>query len=207
MAENNMFDMSEVTVEKLPDRFSETLSVSENENTDKNIRCFDVSENGMVIICLKDNSVNVYDNTLEFDYSFTFDINGSVKAFWYDGYPAVYLDKCDMIALISPDGEIIHAFLVEQSAENSELYREITQKNEIKQGNYLYKLEHSSWFTRLFCTNYNKIVQTDLTSGTDKTVYKNNDADFSLGISLIAIITFFICVIKFGIINSVLLIE
>lgn len=203
MSSSNTFDMTEVSKEELPEGFIDSFSFSDNEKTGKNICCFDVSENSDIIVSFTDNSVNVYNQTLEFEYGFTFRINGTARAFWHNGYPAVYLDKSDMLAVVEPKGEIIQAYSVENSVENSKNYREIIQKSEFQNGNYFYCLEFSSIFTKLFSPNYTCLVRKELNTDIEKTVYENHNVDLSLGISMTVIIAFIACVVKFGFINGI----
>ena len=71
------FDVDNIDIKAVDETFVNTLTVSMKEMKDQNIMNFDVDKNGNIIICLNNNSVNVYNNALEFLYNIDFDVTGN----------------------------------------------------------------------------------------------------------------------------------
>lgn len=64
----------------------------EEETKDAFIENFDVSEDGKALICLENDTVNVYDVDGGYEFTLKYDANGSSSmAFWYKDNIVIYI--------------------------------------------------------------------------------------------------------------------
>lgn len=185
---NYNFEMDEINVNEIPESFRNSLNISDTEVTNQNIRNFDVDANGNIIICLCNSSVNVYNDSLEFLYSISYNVNGTAIAFWYNRNVAVYLSKSDILITLDING-ISEAYKVKNTAENSKIYREIRNKRVYDSNVYSYKSAYSSSFQKIMFINPTKMIRTN--NSTEQIIYENEKATSDIIIKLLSIIVFF----------------
>lgn len=186
LADDNInFDMNEISTSELSDNLINSLYLSEKETTGKNVRNFDISLDGNILLSMSDNSINVYDNSLNFMYSLKFNTNGSSIAFWYNNMVAIYLDKSDTIICLNKNGDIINAYHVENTIENSKMYRNL-EKSTIETGRHTYKLSFSSSFQRICSPDYTMLIRINKENNTKEVVYENDSASYNIIVVIVA---------------------
>ena len=77
------------------------LTVLNEENINSPIRCFDVSDNGMIALGLEDDSINVYDKNGKYLYGFSFDVYGTYYIRWNGENLIIYLARENLAVEIS----------------------------------------------------------------------------------------------------------
>lgn len=187
------FDMSEISVNDLSKSFIESIETSNKEIIGKNLRNFDISSEGNVIICLKNKGINIYDSNLIFKYSISYNVDGSSIAFWINEKPAIYLDRGDLIVVFSNEGEILKVYNAANTVENGKLYRQITDTNKEDEV-FTYSMTFSSKAQKIYCSNYTKLIRKEKSTGTTEIIYENTDANSEallMGIVLMLVIAFF----------------
>lgn len=188
------FDVDNIDIKAVDETFVNTLTVSMKEMKDQNIMNFDVDKNGNIIICLNNNSVNVYNNALEFLYNIDFDVNGTSIAFWYNEIPAIYLSKTDEIIQVDKNG-IISAYKVKNTLENSKTYRQIRGNRTIVNENCSYKLCYSSSLQKAMMIDPTKMVRVNKEK--QEIVYENRKATTNALIKLSMFILFVLFIWRF----------
>lgn len=191
------FEINNIEISNINESFNRSLSISEIEIKNQNIRNFDVDKKGNIIICLNNNSINIYNNSLEFLYSINFDVNGTSIAFWYNEIPAIYLSKTDEIIQVDKNG-IISAYKVKNTIENSNIYRQIRGNRTIINENYSYKLCYSSFLQKAMMINPTKLIREN--ESNEVVIYENCNATSNLLIKLLLIALFafiFILIFKY----------
>ena len=128
----------------VPEKFSETLTFSETEIKGQNIRNFDVSPSGMILLCLNNCYVNIYNSNGSFLYAIKYNLEGTANAFWRGDYIAIYLNRSNIIVVLDDTG-IKEAYKADlQSMENNRLYNKLRTNDTIILGDTTYRLSCSS---------------------------------------------------------------
>lgn len=182
------FKVDNISIDDINESFINTLTISANEMRNQNIRNFDVDKEGNIIICLSNNSINVYNNSLEFLYNIDFDVNGSSIAFWYNNTVAVYLDKDSMFICVDKNGNIINACQVKNTVENSRLYRQISGNKKLVDNNYSYELCYSSFLQKILIFNPTKMIRVNKEN--QEIIYENHKATSDALVKFIMIVLF-----------------
>jgi len=190
----NDFELDDILIEDIDKSFRNSLTISEIETTNHNIMNFDVDATGNIIICLTNNSVNIYNNSLEFLYNVDYDVNGTSIAFWYNELASIYLSKTDVIIQVDKNGAI-NAYKVKNSIDNSNLYNKIRGNKTIVTDNFSYELCYSSSFQKSMMVNPTKLVRVN--GEIEEVVFENNNATSNILITLSLIIAFFVTIFLF----------
>ena len=196
--ETSEFEINNIEITNINESFKNSLSISNIEINNQNIRDFDVDKKGNIIICLNNNSVNVYNSSLEFLYSINFDVNGTSIAFWYNEIPAIYISKTDEIIQVDKSG-IISAYKVKNTIENSIIYNQIRGNRTIINEDYSYKLCYSSFLQKVMMINPTQLIREN--EGNEVVIYENCKATSNALIRLLLIALFgfvFILIFKYA---------
>ena len=136
-------------------------------NTSASVACISISSLGNVAIGFKDKHINVYDNTGNYLYGFSFDFNGSyVFEFDQDDNIVIYPARGEERYYYSSDGELKQVTKFHSTLESDKYYRKLLQTKEFTINNKTYELKQSFANT--------KIIQSD-ENGNQKIIYERSD--------------------------------
>lgn len=154
--------MEPIDLNDVSETFLSTIKITEKEINTKNVKGFDVSEQG-IIVSLKEKAINVYDNDSSFLFSIKFNNFGETISFWDDDIIVLKFSRTTTAIGLNLKGEIVAAYRLEFSYENTKAYSEIEDRRKFATPDYEYQLK----------AGY-KLVRTDLETGDQVIVYKNH---------------------------------
>lgn len=182
-------ELSGIESEK-EDRIKEKLIISETEITDKHIVNFDVNSKGEVLVCLRGNFVNVYNDALELMYSVNYNIDGASAAFWYNDTAALYLHRSGMIVLIDESG-IIGCYHVEDTDDSYRLINGKEKQRSYSTDEYTYELTFANDFQKIACTAPSVLRRVH--NGNEEIVYCNEKCTSDIIFGLVGTALFVAC--------------
>lgn len=151
------------------------------------IENFDISDSGDILICLENQTVNVYDSNGVFRFTIEYDSNSSSSmAFWYGNNIVIYIFREHICAFFNEDGTLTEIY--EFKGDSSELINHVIKKNKITVDNYTYTSDKSNILAFLSSRD-NRLTKQNLTTGEIETIYIYKKAGyrmlkFSIGIVL-----------------------
>lgn len=94
--------------ESFPERYS--LDLLEEEPKVMPIRCFDVREDGCIVLgfyTAEEGTICAYSPEREFMYGYTFSCSGDFRVFWEQDYLCIFFIRSDVIAKLDRDGNCV----------------------------------------------------------------------------------------------------
>ena len=168
--DNSGFEMESISY---MGQFDNDFTISDKENVGTNIKSFDVSRLGNIIICLCNNSVNVYNKSGMFEYAVNYHIDGDSFAFWLGEEVAIYLVRGGLIITLDNTG-IKNILDVKNTYDNHMREIELMERREIKNDSAVYQLTFSSSFQKTIVMDPTRCIMKN-NNGT-YVVYENNNA-------------------------------
>ena len=173
------------------------ISLINEEPAKESIACFDVNDLGLVAIGqnkLEEKTICVYSNDGSFQYGYTFNCTGSFGVEWDEKNLNIYFVRSDVIVSITPDGEILNVFEVQDTSENVSYNNHLLYSTEKTIGNYEYIIRNDMGVFNLIATSYSQVVVKDMV-GTERVIYDVNAMQFSKMIATLVIILVVISVL------------
>lgn len=172
--------MAEMSNSSIPKTFMDSFDVSDSEKNGKQIKMFDVSNNGDILVCFHDGSANVYNENLEFDFSISYSTASmqSSSIFWDKDNIVIFLDRSDILVYLDEDHEILKSYKIPNTFENAEIYHNIMNQRVINYNDYTYTLKRNL----LEC----KLIRTE-SNGQSELVYSANST-FVNALEILAIL-------------------
>ncbi|MDE6087606.1 MAG: hypothetical protein K2G25_04400, partial [Oscillospiraceae bacterium] len=132
---NETFDMDEISYSQIFLDFQNTMHISDHEILYQDIQTFDISKNGDILICFTDGTFNIYDSSLNYQYSgiFRLDNRQFTVAFWYQDHVCIYFARGEKMILLNEKGQIEKAYQL-----NDEIYRKFLQNRYYSTSEYDY---------------------------------------------------------------------
>lgn len=145
------------------------VSVSYEKENAGSIQNYDVSASGKLLICLKGNQVNVYDENGKFEYAIQYDTSGKSFCFWWDDKIVIYIVRGTYCMVFDHTETEVYDFtgdirqLILNVSARVQYYNDFTYYVEEP----LSILDDSLGY---------KLIKTEKTSGEQETVYNNKNA-------------------------------
>ena len=120
------------------------LKLIHNDGKKNGIECFDVNKNGMVALAFQsapNGWIYVYDANGEFQYGYSFQVNGEYGIEFYKEYLAIYFSRGDYIVLCDSSGSCIDVQVKLYPNQNHERAKEILKRSTKELDNKQYVLE------------------------------------------------------------------
>lgn len=144
------------------------ISISYEEDNTYSIQNYDLSKSGEMIICLKDNRINVYNNNGEFQYAINYYTSGKSLCFWWNDKIVIYIvrgSQCIILDNMKANtydytGEI--GQLIQKASEPIKYYKE-----------YTYSVEKSN--SKLDDSLGYMLIRTHNPSGQQEIMYMNSE--------------------------------
>lgn len=136
--------------------------------TPQAVKCFDVREDGMVLIGTGGGGtaiIVVYDSFGNYQDAFETEDPGSFKVMWSGNDIAYYSIRGQRLYKINDNGEIVDIRYVPSTAENSIYQNDILSATTRKVGDVTYTMTNESTLADRFASSFKKIIKTDA-SGT-----------------------------------------
>ena len=162
---NETFDMDEISYSQMFLDFQNTMHISDHEILYQDIQTFDISKNGDILICFTDGTFNIYDSSLNYQYSGIFRLNTQqfTVAFWYQDHVCIYFARGEKMILLNEKGQIEKAYQLENTAKNSQIYRNFCRNRYYSTSEYDYLLKNTFYETSL--------IQKDKKTGNEVIIY------------------------------------
>lgn len=185
-ATENYFDDSSL-FEYADEARKEDFHKTSIETKNSFIENFDVSDSGDILICLENQTVNVYDSNGMFRFTIEYDSNSSSSmAFWHGNNIVIYIFREHICVFFNEDGTL--AEIYEFGGNSSDLINGVIKKKKITVGNCTYTSEKSNILVSLSSRD-NQLTKQNNTTGEIETIYIYKKAGyrmlkFSIGIVL-----------------------
>lgn len=141
------------------------VTASSEEVTGRNIKGFDISPYGDIIVTVGSRECNIYDSDLQFQYSIHVHTSGSAIGFWNGSEAAVYSVRGDIALGLDEKGTTVSAYSIAPDSESNHAYNEITSQRNCATAEYIYHFDKRSSLTR-----------TDRNGENEEIVYQNQHA-------------------------------
>ena len=171
------------------------LSIDE-EPVKKTIKCFDV--NGDQLIAIGQNTSNrkticVYSNKGVFQYGYTFNCTGDFGVEWDEKNLNIYFVRSSVIVSVSPKGEVLGAFEVENTIDNNTYINHFFHTTKRTIGKEEYLIGNNMGLLNFFATSYSQIIVKDST-GFENVIYDVGSMYLTKMIVTISLICVFVLV-------------
>lgn len=180
-------------------KFNELISY-----TPKAVKCFDVREDGMLLIGTGKGGtaiIVVYDAFGNYQCAFETEEPGSFKVLWSGNDIAYYSIRGQRLYKINDNGEIVDIRYVPSTAENSIYENDVLSSTTRKVGGTTYTMTNEGALADWFGTSFKKIIKTDANGTT--VVY---DASGNYRTNTVLKIVIFIAIsafIAFGVVKGI----
>lgn len=187
---------------------SERVNIVENINIlvmyeepeKQSIECFDVNENGMIVIgssSFKNKTICIYDSDGFFQYGYRFKVDGSFGVEWCGENIIIYIVRGDIAIYITPDGNIDNILKIQNTIENNSYWNHSVFSVSKTTNHGVYHLKNDMGFLNLFASSYSQLIVES--NGNQTVLYDVNSEQmieysivFALALSFVAISMVFI---------------
>lgn len=169
------------------------VTISQEEANGRNIKGFDISPYGDVIVTIGDKECNVYNSDLQFQYSIHVHTSGVAVGFWNGSEAAVYSVRGDIALGLDEKGTVVSAYHIEPDFESNHAYNELVSQRNYATAEYIYHFDKRSVLTR-----------TDRNGRNEEIVYRNHLALRNGILCTVGILLFFVLFISIIVMQLVL---
>ena len=183
LAMNTGFSIDLLTDEEQND-ISKNIEISVlTEEPEKDaIQCFDVSDNGTVVIgsgFFVNKTVCVYSCDGIFQYGFTFSSTGSFGVGLDGNNVIIYFVRSDLAVSVNPQGEIVDIARIQDTRENATHWNKIIDSAKRSVGNAVYELRGDNGSLNPFTSDYSRLVVVS-PDGAEVTFYQSTVDSYSI---------------------------
>ena len=139
------------------------ISVLMDEPQKRKIECFDVKENGLVVIGTSEENrkfVGVYSEEGSFQYGYEFKCDGTFGVEWNENNINIYFVRGDVAVTLNPMDEIESIFRIQNTEENNDYWHHHVFVTKRTVGDTTYMLKNDAGVFNLFASSYSKLVAT-----------------------------------------------
>ena len=157
------------------------ISMLADEPKKKAIECFDVNKKGMVAIGQEGahgKEVCIYSSNGTFLYGYTFTCSGGFGVEWDGDNINFYFVRSSVIVSITPNGEILDVFEVQNTIENNSYMNHFIHSTERSVGDTKYVVRNNIGILNLFASSYSQMVTIDI-AGEESIIYEVSSTQFS----------------------------
>lgn len=162
------------------------------------IENFDISDSGDILICLENQTVNVYDNNGKFKFAIEYDSNSSSSmAFWQESNIVIYIFREHICVFFHEDGTLDEIYKF--GGDSSSLINSVIKKKEITIDDCTYTSGKSNVLVFLSSRDNQLTKQNNITNEIE-TIYIYKKAEFRMvkfSIGIILFISVFILAILY----------
>lgn len=166
------------------------------EPAKKSITCFDVNSNRLIAIgqdTLDRKTICIYSSEGVFQYGYTFSCSGDFGVEWDEENLNIYFVRSNMIASVTPSGEILDVFEVQNTAENNSYVNHFIHSTERIIDGTKYYIENNMGILNLFVPAYSQIITED-TVGARSVIYDVSSAQLSSVLTTVGIVSVFVVI-------------
>ncbi len=168
---------------------------TDDETQDAFIENFDVSNSGNILICLENDTVQIYDEDGTFQFAILYDSNGSGSmAFWNEENIVIYIYREHICVFFDADGTLGEIY--EFNGDSTSLINSVLKKGAITLGDYTYSSEKSNFFV-LLSSRDNQLTKQNNLTGEINTIYLYKAAGYRM-VKFSIKIALFISIIVIG---------
>ena len=129
------------------------------------IECFDVNENGMIVLGLADpefhsgrNCLYVYSSDGVFQYGYSFECDGTFYVEWNQDNIEIYLVRSDIVVILNPKEQTQSAVQVKDVTEGDRYINNVLRLREREVGDTKYIMQSDMGILNLFATSYSQVL-------------------------------------------------
>lgn len=152
------------------------LSLITEEPKKNAIRCFDVNDNGFIVIGSEDStkkSVSVYAPDGTFKYGYAFNCSGSFGVEWDNNNIILYFVRSDVAALFDDEGKNIELKSIQDTTDNNSYWNNSVYSKQRTINGCQYTMRNNMGLFNTFSSSYSELIKTDA-SGNITTIYDVN---------------------------------
>lgn len=197
--ETESFDQSRET--EVLSRIKISLLTEEAEKWP--IECFDVSENGMIVLGLADpgfhserNCLYVYSSDGVFQYGYSFESSGSFYVEWNQDNIEIYLARSDIIVILNPKEQTQSAVQIKDVTESSHYINQVLRLRERQVGDTKYIIQNDMGVLNLIASSYSQMLVVNASETT--MIYDVNSNALTRVIIKIVTVCLMACVVILG---------
>ncbi len=168
----------------------------DEEPIKKTITCFDVNSDRLIAIGQNTSgrkTICVYSNEGVFQYGYTFNCSGDFGVEWDEENLNIYFVRSSVIVSVTPRGEVLDAFEVQNTAENNSYVNHFIHSTTRTIGDAEYFIGNNLGILNLFAPSYSQIIVKNST-GAENVIYDVGSMQLSNMIVTIGIICVFVFV-------------
>jgi len=167
------------------------------------IECFDVSENGMIVLGLSDtrfhsshNCLYVYSSDGVFQYGYSFEDDGSFYVEWNQDNIEIYLARSDIIVILNPKEQTQSAVQIKDVTESSHYINQVLRLRERQVGDTKYIIQNDMGVLNLIASSYSQML---VVNGEETImIYDVNSNAITRVIIKIVTVCLMVCVVILG---------
>ncbi|MDD7635688.1 MAG: hypothetical protein PUJ55_01975 [Clostridiales bacterium] len=164
------------------DTFLENVNISmlADEPEKKAIACFDVNENGEIVIGSRDSdnkTVCVYTSDGDFQYGYSFECSGSFGIELDKNILYIYFVRNDVAIAVNPMGEVESIRKIQDTSENNSYWNNSVLLTRRKVGDNEYILTNNMSVLNVFASTYSQLVTINK-NGEESVIYDVGSTQF-----------------------------
>ena len=172
------------------------ITVTDKEPDKKAIECFDVNDNGMVVIGVKDiygTEVCVYSPQGDFLYGYGLETQQSIGVEWGGRYVNIAFVRSDVIVSVDVDGIIVDVKRIQDTVENNSLWMYLRYSTERSVGDTKYLIRNNFGVLNCLATSHSQLVIAN-SVGEESIIYDVNSVQLAKMITSIILVIGFVSI-------------
>ncbi len=175
------------------------LSLITEEPKKNGITCFDVNDNGLIVIgseASTKKSVSVYASDGTFKYGYAFNCSGSFGVEWDDNNIIIYFVRSDVAALFDATGTNLELKKIQDTTDNNSYWNHSVYSTQRTVNGSQYSMRNNMGLFNIFTSSYSQLIKTDA-DGNQITIYDVSSAHTTkFVIIFIAVILFVVLIVS-----------
>lgn len=177
------------------------IQLLDKEPTPRPIECFDVNDNHLIAIGQNTTNLKticVYSNEGAFQYGYTFNCRGSFGLEWDGDNINIYFVRGDVIASVTPNGEVLEVCDVPNTTENNTYINHAIHSAQRIVDDTVYSIRNDIGLLKFFSSSYSKLVVTDAGGG-ETIIYDVSAKQLAKTIAILFGVALFVCIVIFSV--------
>lgn len=140
------------------------ISISHFEPAMEPIECFDVNEEGVIVLGFGDSEkkiVGIYNLDGDFQYSYEFNCSGNFGLEWVENELVIYLVRSDLAVTVNSEGEIKSVLEIKNTAENNSYWHNTVFSTKRVIGDCQYVIKNDMGIFNIPASSYSQLITID----------------------------------------------
>lgn len=173
------------------------LSLVSEEPKKNTIICFDVNDDGLIVIGTENLScklVSVYTSDGTFKYGYTFNCSGNFGVEWDNDNIIIYFVRSDVAASFNAEGINVELKKIQDTSDNNYYWNHSVYSTQKTVNEIMYTMKNNMGLFNIFASSYSQLIKTDA-DGNITTIYDVSNVHTTTLVIILATVILFIVLI------------